>query len=638
MKKIRNIIIVLSALLVFNACSDYLDVVPDNVPIIEHAFANRSKAKKFLFTCYSYRPEIGSMNDIAMTGSGEVWKRYLKGEWTGTSYLKNGQSPNIVIGNKWDGEYSLWVGIRDCNIFLERIIDVVDLQEWERKRWISEVKFLKAYYHWELMKRYGAIPIVDVNLPTSASPEQVRVFREPTDEVVNYITSLLDETIEDLPHNSQLLYATEAGRISKEVVMVVRAEVLLFNASPLFNGNPDYSGIKDTRDKNLFSVNYDATKWQKAADACKAAIDMCVEDGIQLHNEVDPLISNVDPVFQLQTTLREAICGNQNKELIWGATNTSSWFIAMNASPRLIRVSAGNLNNIRTELAPTIQAVEYYYSANGVPINEDKEWISNNWYVNRYKLREEAATAEEEMYVELGKKTAFLHYNREPRFYSSIGFDKGVYFGNSWYKFEGDDRNVKWADFRNRAGGGYQAGAYYSITGYNPKKLHSFKDVQTVESYAYNRYLFPIYRLSDLYLMYAEALNEASGPSSEVYKYIDLVRERAGLAGVVESWNNYSVNSDKASSKDGLREIIHQERSIELAFEAKRFWDIRRWKKIDEMVTPTGWNILGVTDDEFYNVIPVSKKPIKLTTKQYLWPIRQGNLSVNTNLVQNYGW
>ena len=312
--------------------------------------------------------------------------------------------------------------------------------------------------------------------------------------------------------------------------------------------------------------------------------------------------------------------------------------LAAEVSPRLVRLSAGNLNNIRTEMAPTIKAAEFYYSSNGVPINEDKNWVENNWYVNRLKLREEPATEEEAMYVEAGKRTAYLHYNREPRFYASIGFDKGVYFGNGWYKFEGDDRNVKWADFRNRASGGYQAGAYYSITGYNPKKLHSFKDVQTRESYAYNPYRFPIYRLADLYLMYAEALNEANGPSPEVYNYIDMVRERAGLAGVQQSWNTYSINPDKVTSKDGLRDIIHQERSIELAFEAKRFWDIRRWKKIDEMETPMGWDILGITDSEFYNVVPVSKKPLKMTTKDYLWPIRLSNLSVNTNLVQNYGW
>ncbi|MCL3779182.1 RagB/SusD family nutrient uptake outer membrane protein [Prolixibacteraceae bacterium JC049] len=638
MKKIYNIILFLAALPFLNSCSDYLDVVPDNIPTIEHAFVNRNKAEKFLYTCYSYRPAIGALNDVAMTGSDEIWRRYLRGEWTGTSLLKEGQSASNVKGNMWDGKHSLWVGIRDCNIFLQKIQGVADLEDWEKKRWVSEVKFLKAYYHWQLMKRYGAIPIVDENLPIDVTPEQVKVYREPVDEVTNYIVGVLEEVIEALPHHSDLLYAEEAGRITKEGVMTVRAEVLLFAASPLFNGNPDYAGIVDNRGKNLFPVKYDQEKWTKAAAACKEAIEMCEADGRGLYTTVDPLISNVDEVFQKQTVLRQAICADQNKEVIWESSNTNTFDIAREASPRLIRLSAGNLNNIRTEYAPTLKSVEFFYSANGVPINEDKDWVNNSWYANRFKLRPEAATEEERFLVEEGKRTAYLHFNREPRFYSTIGFDKAVYFGNSWYKFDGDDRNVKWLDMRNRASAGYQAGAYYSITGYNVKKLHSFKDSQSRESYAYNTYLFPIYRMADLYLMYAEALNEAIGPSEEVYKYLDLVRERAGLEGVVDSWKKYSVNAEKPSTKDGLREIIHQERSIELAFEAKRFWDIRRWKKINEMVTPMGWNIYGITDDEFYNVVPVSKKPLKMTTRDYLWPIGLSNLSTNTNLVQNYGW
>lgn len=624
---------------VVSSCGDYLDVVPDNIPVIEHAFANRNKAEKFLFTCYSYRPAVGSVSsDIAMAGSDEVWKRYLRGEWEGSKFLKDGQSSGSVKGNLWDGKHSLWVGIRDCNIFLEQIEGVVDLEDWEKKRWIAEVKFLKAYYHWHLAKRYGAIPIVDVNLPTSASAEELKTYREPFDDVVEYVVKVLNSAIEELPHSTDLLFAQEAGRVTSEVAATVKAEVLLFAASPLFNGNPDYASVVDNRGVHLFSEDYDQSKWNRAADACREAIEMCHKQGMTLHNTVDPIVSTVEPVFQQQIILRQTICDEQNKELIWGSTNSKTTSTAAEANPRLIRLSAEKLNKVRTEFAPTLKAVEFFYSSNGVPISEDKAWINNNWYSKRYKLREEPAANEEVYYVEEGKRTAYLHFNREPRFYSSVGFDKAVYFGNGWYKFSGSDRNVKWVDFRNRASAGYQAGAYFSITGYNAKKLHSFKDTQSRDSYAYNGYLFPIYRLAGLYLMYAEALNEASGPSAEVYEYIDKVRARAGIMGVVESWAQFSINPDKPKNKEGLRDIIHQERSIELAFEAKRFWDIRRWKKISEMVTPMGWNIYGITDEEFYNVIPVSKKAVQMTTRDYLWPIKRSNLSRNTNLVQNYGW
>ena len=639
MKKILNSIIILTVLLNINACSDYLDVVPDNIPTIDNAFDSRSVAERFLFTCYSYRPQIGSVtNDVAMAGSDEVWKRYLKDEWAGTRYLKNGNTIESIEGDLWGGDKSLWLGIRDCNIFLERVDDVFDLEEWEKQKWIAEVKFLKAYYHWQLAKRYGAIVIVDENLPIDSSPEAVRVYRDPFDDVVNYIVALLEESSLGLPKNSDLLQAQEAGRATKQIAMTTRAEVLLYAASPLFNGNSDYSSIIDNRGINLFSTQYDESKWKRAADACKEAIDMCHEDGFELHKIIDPLVSDADPVFQQQITYREAIVGNENKELIWGSTNTNSSDISRESSPRLIRLSPGNLNNIRTEFAPTLKAVEFYYSSNGVPINEDKDWASNNWYNDRYELRPEAATVEESKLIELGQKTANLHFNREPRFYASIGFDKGVYFGNGWYKFDASDRNVKWADFRNLGVGGFQAGAFYSITGYNPKKLHSFKDTQTTDGVFYNSYRFPIYRLADLYLMYAEALNEASGPSAEVYNFIDLVRERAGLQGVVTSWTNHSTSPGKVATKEGLRDIIHQERSIELAFEAKRFSDLRRWKRIDEMENPQGWNIRGKTNEEFYVVTPVAIKQLQLTTREYLWPINLDEVARNINLIQNYGW
>src|SRR5690606_9015382 len=104
---------------------------------------------------------------------------------------------------------------------------------------------------------------------------------------------------------------------------------------------------------------------------------------------------------------------------------------------------------------------------------------------------------------------------------------------------------------------------------------------------------YPIIRIPDLYLLYAEALNEAYGPSDEAMKYIDLVRERSGLKGIVFSWSNYSSTPDKFRDKDGLREIIHQERLIELAFEGHRFWDLRRWKKAIQVLNRPiqGWNI-----------------------------------------------
>ena len=153
------------------------------------------------------------------------------------------------------------------------------------------------------------------------------------------------------------------------------------------------------------------------------------------------------------------------------------------------------------------------------------------------------------------------------------------------------------------------------------------------------RYTYPIMRLADLYLMYAEVLNESlDAPSPEVYHYVDLIRERAGLKGVIESWRDYSNIPNKPLNKSGMREIIRQERMIELCFESKRFWDIRRWKLayISYNRPERGWNANGNSLETYYTITTYNQ--YEFTTKQYLWPIREAELRKNINLVQNPHW
>jgi hypothetical protein len=145
-------------------------------------------------------------------------------------------------------------------------------------------------------------------------------------------------------------------------------------------------------------------------------------------------------------------------------------------------------------------------------------------------------------------------------------------------------------------------------------------------------------RLAGLYLLYAEALNEVNGPSSEVYSYVDKVRTRAGLQGVQATWNGWSNNPGKVSTKNGLRQIIHQERRIELCFEAQSGWDLRRWKELQNVLSNPmqGWSIYETEPVNYYRprnlIIPV------FGLRDYLWPIKNDDLIVNPNLVQNPYW
>ena len=171
MKKLKITIAALIVLFSAFSCDNYLDVVPDNVATIDDAFVDRASAEKFLATCYSYLPNFGDPWVNAGIGAGdEVW---FNEEIVGSDFnsaliargLQNATDPHL---NFWDGRMrgkNLYIGFRDCNIFLEEIHNAVGLTESERKRWIAEVKFLKAYYHFWLFKSYGPIPIIKENLP-----------------------------------------------------------------------------------------------------------------------------------------------------------------------------------------------------------------------------------------------------------------------------------------------------------------------------------------------------------------------------------------------------------------------------------------------------------------------------------------
>ena len=180
----------------------------------------------------------------------------------------------------------------------------------------------------------------------------------------------------------------------------------------------------------------------------------------------------------------------------------------------------------------------------------------------------------------------------------------------------------------------------YSVSGYWAKKPSHIENNSPVRgTHAIERSTFPIYRLADLYLMYAEALNESlDSPNQEVYSAIDIVRKRAGLSGVVESWTNFSIYPEKVSTKEGMRDIIRTERNNELVFESKRFWDIRRWKTahIDMNKSIKGLNARGATIDDFNSIVTLYQQ--SFTTKEYLWPIKVSNLQVNPKLQQNPGW
>ncbi len=631
----KNIKILTAALLVMIAAGscNYLDVVPDSVATIDDAFVDRNSAEKFLGTCYSYIPNFGDPWVNPGIGAGdEVWfNSEIVGSNFNSAFIARGfQNVNDPHLNFWDGRQrgkNLYVGIRDCNIFLENIDQAHDLEPREKSRWIAEVKFLKAYYHFWLFKSYGPIPVIRENLPIYTNTEDVKVYREPVDEVVKYIIELIDEASVDLP-KILLSETLEYGRISLPVALAMKARVLATAASPLFNGNPDFASVIDNRGVSLFNTTYDPKKWELAAAAAKAAIDTAHYASHALLNAYKTK-TNISDAMERESILRSVVTERNGREVIWGSTNFpfTQTYQRM-CVPLLIQVTSSN--PVSQFYAPTLRMAELFYTKNGVPIEEDKDYD----YENRYKLR--TAKTEESDYVRSGEQTAGLHFDREARFYASIAFDRGTYFLDPTFYYV-QTRNGELATKRNKG--------EFSATGYFMKKLINPQTALNANTLLpYYEFPFPIIRLGDLYLLYAEALNEVkSAPDAEIYKYVDLIRERAALPGVVESWAAHSSNANKPKTKEGMREIIKQERLIELAFEGQRFWDLRRWKDAEKYMDKPikGWNING-KGLEFYNVTTVFPGPgdpiIPYEFKDYLWPIRENEIIKNPNLLQNPGW
>lgn len=627
LKHFKQTALSISLIASMSAC-DYLNVIPDNLPTLDHAFQDRAAAEKSLFTCYSRLPQPSHpWEDPAMLGSDELYAYEGPDQMTrdNIGLITGKQSTGSIIYNKY---HEFYKGIRDCNTFLEKIREPYDLNMEEAARWIAEVNFLKAYYHFCLFRMYGPIPIVDKNLEVSADVDEMKLFREPVDVCANYIDSLLVVAAKNLPP-AITKPTTEMGRITKPIALAVRAKLWATVASPLFNGNTDYAGIVDSKGRTLFPQSKDIKKWQKAQAACLEALEAASEANCELYQmATDPVTLNDEMRQELE--LRMILFDKWNKETIWGATNNSAYWMASLTMPQL-NAELDGAYTARSMFVPTLDVVETYYTKNGVPIDEDPEFE----YDNRYETRQ--AGSAEKWQIREGETTAKLHYNREPRFYASIGFDRGMWFGNGKTNVN-DYNSLYYTPMHNGEACGLKK-HFYSATGYFSKKLHDYRTVADQNNFTYENVPFPTIRLADLYLLYSECRNEAlTSPDDSVYLFIDKVRERAHLKGVVESWAKYSTNSSKPASQMGMREIIQQERMIELAMEGHRFWDIRRWKLGTEYFNRAmrGWNIKGTTTEDFYNITLITKR--SFNKKDYLWPFSINELTNNPNLVQNYGW
>lgn len=625
MKKCLTII---AMSLLLQGC-DYLDIIPDNVATLDHSFANDITTENYLFTCYAGLPSENDIYNNPVFLSGDEywsWESLIKYPEETNIYLpwmiaRGDQNPNSPYLNLYEGE--LWKTIRKCNTFMERVGGVHGLTEADIRRWTAEAKVIKAYCHFYLMRMYGPIPLIRENLPIDASPELVRVKRCPWDECVDYVVQLLDEAAPDLPIivGNQ---AEELGRFTKPIALTLKAKILVTSASPQFNGNSYYANFCNKDGQALFGP-VDPAKWERAATACKEAIDLCDGDAnMQLYKYAS--MTETTEAARMERTIRGSVTDQLwNKELIWGSViNPGGIQKYVNAylNPQYTYLGG----HLHTVLGVNMKVARQFYTNNGVPIEEDKDWVNKNLEALRTATEEES---------QIQGTTAEFNFDREPRFYASLGFDRGVWYGegrtdNNPFVIQGLRGQISNMNPNERT----------CKTGYWAKKLVNLLSAANGEkTYAPQAYPYPVIRLADLYLLYAEALNESkSTPDQEVYEYINRVRERAGLEGVKESWSKYSNNPNKPNTQDGMREIIQRERLIELALEGHRFWDVRRWLlAVEYFAQPvTGWDNTQKEPVNYYRETVLATQ--KFTARDYLWPLSISLLDKNPNLVQSIGW
>ena len=629
----RNILYILVFSLTLSSCDEYLDIVPDQTQELDLLFDREESAYNALATCYSYLPKNDDLYSSYVTATDALTTPVAK-ETAGIRLMKGLQSASNPLMSYWSGyerHGSLWRGIRSCNILIENMDNVVDMTQEEKDSWKAEAQFLKAYYHFTLLKYYGPIPITDVNLPISANDQEVRVKRNTIDECISYISETIDSAIPNLP--LRVLNNNDLGRIDQVIAKAIKSRVLLYAASPLFNGNSEfYSGFVNDEGDHFFNQTYDENKWQLAMDASLDALNTAISQGASLYE-----FNDTPPVFDEENyeeesvkklyNIRYSIVDRWNDELLWGHSNPvgTNWW-QLQAGSLMKDPTSSSVEAAWQWVAPTLRSVEMYYTSNGLPIDEDLTFD----YTNRYEVTNIGSN--QNANAQFAQRTVNLHLNREPRFYASIGFDRG--YNRTWGRLW----NLKMR--KGETHGRIANSGDYLITGYALKKIvHPDSEGDGYDKII--QYSWPMIRLAELYLNYAEAANEVNGPTEEVYSMLNSIRDRAGINTVEQAWSDATIAAtvNKHTTKDGLREIIQHERLIEFAFEGHRYNDLRRWKMAEEYLNSPvkGWSVDLSTEDGFYSLRDVGNRSFS-SPRDYLHPISINELTINTNLIQNPGW
>ena len=686
MKK-KNIILIsvfLGSGILFSSCSDYLDsdkYFEDRITI-NKVFTSKQRSQQWLAYAFSFlknenadvvgkekKTNSFTFADDMYYGDRDV--NYDSKEWNELSYntFMQGQYNEDNFNQAWTMCYK---GIYQASVFINNIDMNTEMTDKERLDYKGQARFVRAYYYWLLLRRYGPVPIVpNEGIDYTQSYEQIAIPRNSYEEVVDYISNEMIQAAKEIQYTKR--DGENCARPTKGACLATRALALIYSASPLANGNNDTyaKSLVDDKGKALLNSTYKEEKWAKAAAACKDVMELGVYDLYHASFNTTEAVGDpktivpadstcifaqntwpkgwkdIDPFKSYRVLFSGDIAPEDNTELIFSridqnATeiNHSMKSFARHSMPR--DFGGWNTHGL------TQKMVDAYYMNDGSDCpGKDRELNGGNG-TERLTGFTTLQDYRQGKYKPLAANVSLQYANREPRFYASVGYN-----GSVWeYLSDPEPTHHNRQTFYYRgSGNGYNNSQFYLRTGISVKKYVNQTDVPDREDYRNIKdKAEPAIRYADILLLYAEALNELEGTYSiaswdknttytiqrnieEIQKGIHPIRIRGGVP---------DYDAQIYSNKNLLRDKIKRERMIEFMGEGKRYFDLRRWKDAPKELNQQiyGCNIMMDANhkSEFHQIIPINNLRMTFSDRMYFWPIRHSELKHNSRLTQNPGW
>ena len=628
MKKQNSIYTLLIALLCFVSSCDYLgvsDQLAGGLQNTEQVFDNVSYTKRWYANVFAGIPDYSGINSVNVGAFKNPWTgmcdELVVGYGNSSKYNNSDRNAANMGFHRYGDCYKY---IRQANIFLQKAHPIMttgtqgdQLLEDELTQMKANVRFMRAFYHYLLFEQYG--PIILVKDKIYNATEDQDVPRNTVDEVIEYIDSELTAVASELTQEPIFEDKDYRAWPTKGVALAVRAKLWLYAASPLLNGGYREALSVTNPDGTRLFPDYDAGKWEKALAACKDFIDYAEAGRYELYKEYkDDNGAVIDPdksVYNLfQKYTHEVIWATANND--WGGMNGDAF--DRRIAPRCEKNGLGSTG-------VTQELVDAFYMKDGFPVSATAYLPQSTLYQEEgYGTYKDQNDNFSKKYTNVTVSNRYL--NREPRFYNTVFFN-----GRQW------PVSCNQVLFYNGGNSGVQEGQA-TLTGYMLFKRFNRSVSLTNPGVASQFRPSIIFRLADFYLMYAEAANEVNPNDARVLKYLNLVRERAGLPDIE------TLNPAIRGNQELQRAAIQRERQIELATAGQRYFDVRRWMIADKNGEGRqngyvhGMNVRGESNDkeDFNRIVEASQ--IVFNRKMYLYPMPDSEMRKTKNLVQNPGW